>query len=83
MRLIAPHQVLEEEYEFLKDHLCKLNSPVVYAHNDLLLGNILHDSKRNTVTFIDYEYCGFNYQAFDVANHFAEFAGMSYLFSFL
>lgn len=25
--------------------------------------------------FIDYEYAGYNYQAFDIGNHFNEFAG--------
>lgn len=27
------------------------------------------------VKFIDYEYAGYNYQAFDIGNHFNEFAG--------
>lgn len=27
------------------------------------------------VTFIDFEYVAFNYQAFDIGNHFCEFAG--------
>ncbi|MEE6517620.1 hypothetical protein FKM82_027953 [Ascaphus truei] len=29
------------------------------------------------VRFIDYEYAGYNYQAYDIANHFNEFAGVS------
>lgn len=28
------------------------------------------------VTFIDFEYAAFNFQAFDIANHFCEFAGV-------
>lgn len=28
-----------------------------------------------TVKFIDYEYADYNYQAFDIGNHFNEFAG--------
>ena len=28
-----------------------------------------------SVKFIDYEYAGYNYQAFDIGNHFNEFAG--------
>ncbi|KAG7266340.1 hypothetical protein CRUP_027584 [Coryphaenoides rupestris] len=31
------------------------------------------------VRFIDYEYSSYNYQAFDIGNHFNEFAGMSEL----
>uniref|UniRef100_A0AAV2M399 ethanolamine kinase n=1 Tax=Knipowitschia caucasica TaxID=637954 RepID=A0AAV2M399_KNICA len=29
------------------------------------------------VRFIDYEYSSYNYQAFDIGNHFNEFAGMA------
>lgn len=47
----------------------------MFAHNDLLLGNVIYTESTNTVTFIDYEYSDFNYQAFDIANHFAEFVG--------
>jgi thiamine kinase-like enzyme len=28
------------------------------------------------VHFIDFEYVAYNYQAFDIANHFCEYAGM-------
>lgn len=28
------------------------------------------------VRFIDYEYSSYNYQAFDIGNHFNEFAGL-------
>ena len=52
-----------------------MDSPVVLCHNDLLLTNILFNEKENKVTFIDFEYASQNYQAFDIANHFAEFAG--------
>jgi len=27
------------------------------------------------VSFIDFEYIGYNYQAFDIGNHFCEYAG--------
>ena len=33
-------------------------------------------SLAGTLKFIDYEYASFNYQAFDIGNHFAEFAGI-------
>lgn len=73
--LIQPYEVLEKEYQILKKKLLKVDSPVVYAHNDLLLTNILYNRQQESVIFIDYEYTAFNYQAFDIANHFAEFAG--------
>lgn len=78
--LISPYVVLEKEYHLLENTLSKVNSPVVYAHNDLLLGNVLYNKEQDNVVFIDYEYTAFNYQAFDIANHFAEFAGNYILF---
>jgi len=48
----------------------------VLCHNDLLAGNILLTSKEinglleNRAVLIDYEYCMYNYRAFDIANHF-------------
>lgn len=73
--MIRPYSTLLHEYQTLKENLSKLNSPIVFCHNDLLLGNILHKREEKKVTFIDFEYADFNYQAFDIANHFAEFAG--------
>jgi len=77
--LIPSHATLEKEYQILKKTFLKTESPIVYAHNDLLLGNILYNQKQETVVFIDYEYTAFNYQAFDIVNHFLEFAG-NYIF---
>ena len=75
MELIPPKSKLEEEHASLKRELSALGSPVVFCHNDLLLANVIYNSKKKTVTFIDYEYSNVNYQAFDIGNHFAEFAG--------
>ncbi|KFO24376.1 Ethanolamine kinase 2 [Fukomys damarensis] len=70
-------EVLERELAWLKEHLSQLNSPVVFCHNDLLCKNIIYDSAKGCVQFIDYEYTGYNYQAFDIGNHFNEFAGVN------
>ncbi|XP_060525462.1 ethanolamine kinase 2 [Cylas formicarius] len=67
---------INQELELLRRELDRFNNDVVFCHNDLLLGNIIWNESSNHVTFIDYEYAGFNYQAFDIANHFAEFAGV-------
>nr|XP_035935423.1 ethanolamine kinase 2 isoform X3 [Halichoerus grypus] len=67
-------EVLEQELAWLKEHLSQLDSPVVFCHNDLLCKNIIYDSTKGHVRFIDYEYAGYNYQAFDIGNHFNEFA---------
>ena len=51
----------------------------VYAHNDLLAGNVLlldaDGTGRRRVQLIDYEYAGYNYCGYDLANHFCEYAG--------
>ncbi|XP_015339380.1 ethanolamine kinase 2 isoform X1 [Marmota marmota marmota] len=70
-------EVLEWELAWLKEHLSQLDSPVVFCHNDLLCKNIIYDSAKGHVRFIDYEYTGYNYQAFDIGNHFNEFAGVN------
>ncbi|XP_022173548.1 choline/ethanolamine kinase [Myzus persicae] len=65
-----------DETRWLKKHLSKLRSPVVFCHNDLQEGNIL--MKENdppgcrSLCLIDYEYCAYNYRGFDIANHFVE-----------
>lgn len=73
---ILRKEFLEREILFLEEHLCSLDSPVVFCHNDLLLKNILHDDETGKVSFIDYEYAAPNYQAFDIGNHFCEYAGL-------
>ncbi|XP_066906941.1 ethanolamine kinase 1 isoform X1 [Halyomorpha halys] len=68
-------EVLHSEMLFFEEKLSHSSSKVVFCHNDLLLANIIHDQGK--VTFIDYEYAGCNYQAYDIGNHFTEFAGVS------
>ncbi|XP_059060129.1 ethanolamine kinase [Achroia grisella] len=68
---------LRIEFERLKSHLIKTESPIVFAHNDLLLGNVIYNQHEGTIAFIDFEYAAYNYQAFDIANHFNEFVGLS------
>ncbi|KAJ4130653.1 hypothetical protein NW768_006189 [Fusarium equiseti] len=51
---------------------------LVFAHCDLLCANVIihqEDDTAPTVDFIDYEYATPSPAAFDVANHFAEWAG--------
>ncbi|TRY57405.1 hypothetical protein DNTS_026601 [Danionella cerebrum] len=85
---VPSQEVLEQEMMWMKEHLSQLGSPVVLCHNDLLCKNIIHNVKEGAVglslgyhhekghvRFIDYEYSSYNYQAFDIGNHFNEFAG--------
>ncbi|CAJ0967932.1 unnamed protein product [Ranitomeya imitator] len=74
---IPSMKVLEEELTWLQKYLPSLESPIVFCHNDLLCKNVIYNEEEGHVRFIDYEYAGFNYQAYDIANHFNEFAGVS------
>ncbi|KAF6216833.1 hypothetical protein GE061_001183 [Apolygus lucorum] len=68
-------QSLENEINYLQQNLEDVDLKVVFCHNDLLLSNIIHSDGK--VHFIDYEYADCNYQAFDIGNHFTEFAGVN------
>ncbi|RNA14177.1 choline kinase alpha isoform X2 [Brachionus plicatilis] len=61
---------LETEYKQLKKILKTLNSPVVFCHNDINVGNILKLPDKLMV--IDYEYGSYNFRGFDFGNHFCE-----------
>lgn len=74
--LIKPRSVLQNELVTLKEHLEAMKCPIVYAHNDLLVGNVIYNRSADKVTFIDHEYGMFNYQPYDVGNHFCEYAGV-------
>jgi len=56
--------------------ICGSSKPnVVFCHNDLLLANIMRNKTTGHIQLIDFEYGGSNYAAFDMANHFNEYAG--------
>jgi len=48
----------------------------VLCHGDLLAGNIVLDDRTKRMALIDYEFSAPNHRAFDIANHFCEYAGM-------
>jgi ethanolamine kinase len=78
---------LKKEVEAVEAAAVPLHSPIVFAHNDLLSGNIMIplDSTTNNststsiastnMTFIDFEYSGWAPRGFDLGNHFCEYAG--------
>lgn len=62
--------------QFVDDLASSLrNKPLVLCHNDLLAQNIIITPDRQAVRFIDFEYAAFNVPAYDLANHFCEYAG--------
>ncbi|CAK7343260.1 unnamed protein product [Dovyalis caffra] len=52
-----------------------LNAPVVFAHNDLLSGNLMLNDDEDKLYIIDFEYGSYSYRGFDIGNHFNEYAG--------
>lgn len=48
---------------------------LTFCHNDLVCGNVL--SSPDAFIIIDYEYAGFNFPEYDIANYFNEFAGLA------
>ena len=80
LRTIPTLEQLKQELAFLEGHVTSYTnthkSPVVFSHNDLLLGNIIYNESTEVIKFIDLEYAGANYQGYDIANHFNEFAGV-------
>ena len=71
---------LFKELEWLTGHLKNFKSPIVMCHNDLLLDNIVYDEEANAVHFIDFEYAGPNFAAYDIANHFNEISGIRIIY---
>lgn len=81
--------LIRKEVGILETELSKLDSPIVFAHNDLLSLNIVFHEKKgmhpfhilklifhlDLLNFIDYEYANYNYRGFDIANHFCEWTG--------
>ena len=85
IKLIPNKEELIKQVNYIKEYLINylnkssmLNN-IVFSHNDLLLANIIYDKTvedtSKQISFIDYEYSGYNYQAYDIANHFNEYAG--------
>ena len=65
-------KIIKEELIFMEENL-KNRSDIVLCHNDLLLKNFIKNEKG--IELIDFEYSGYNYRAFDIANHFNEWCG--------
>ncbi|CAG8682149.1 13198_t:CDS:2 [Ambispora leptoticha] len=66
---------------YLECEVAKINSPIVFCHNDLLYTNIIYQEPEKKVSFIDYEHGSFNYRGFDIGLHFINFAGFHFDYS--
>jgi len=78
--LPSPDQIRAQVSEVESIIRRSTTSPIVFCHNDLLLGNVVWNKEEGRTYFIDYEYGAFNYLAFDIANHFNEHTGTEAVF---
>ncbi len=54
---------------------CKtIASPIVLCHNDLHQGNLMIRKEDHSIILIDFEYASMSPRAYDIANHFCEWA---------
>mmetsp|Transcript_25518 Transcript_25518/g.42445 ORF Transcript_25518/g.42445 Transcript_25518/m.42445 type:complete len:372 (-) Transcript_25518:2530-3645(-) len=61
--------------DWLQDSVVPKDTKTAFCHNDVLAANVLVSSDMKDIQLIDFEYGGTNYVAFDIANHFNEYAG--------
>mmetsp|Transcript_10318 Transcript_10318/g.31557 ORF Transcript_10318/g.31557 Transcript_10318/m.31557 type:complete len:344 (-) Transcript_10318:2451-3482(-) len=73
MRSILPESP-EHYVNLLQQITEKTPSPIKFCHNDLQEGNIMVSTETDELTLIDFEYGGYNFAYFDIANYFAEYA---------
>ncbi|MBA0797227.1 hypothetical protein Gohar_007942 [Gossypium harknessii] len=66
---------VHKEATQLKELTELFSAPVVFAHNDLLSGNLMLNDEQDKLYIIDFEYGSYNYRGFDIGNHFNEYAG--------
>ena len=71
--LLEGYDILNELNHMKKD-VVPSDSKTCNCHNDLLAANIMK-SEDGHIQLIDFEYGGYNFLAFDIANHFNEYAG--------
>ena len=68
---------LRKEFQLMKELTANCGDlSCGFTHNDLLLENVIFNKQKEKISFIDYEYGGYNYLYFDIGNHFAEHAGV-------
>lgn len=67
---------IKKEYEVLKKHLLSLNASTGFCHNDIFSSTMYYDKKSKTTTFINYAIAGYNYEAYEIATHWFEYAGV-------
>lgn len=62
---------VEADVKIIVEMLPKVNSRIVFTHNDINRSNVMMRNSDTDVRLIDYEFSSYNYRAFDLGNHFA------------
>jgi len=73
-RSLLDLNTMEKELNWIRSIISD-ESVVGFCHNDLLPANVMKHESSGAVKLIDFEYGGVNFIAFDIANHFNEWAG--------
>ena len=60
-------KVINPIYQEIEKSFAEKPFPVVFSHNDCLAANFIFDEPNDTMSIIDWEYCGMNYYFFDLA----------------
>lgn len=66
---------LPAELDWLQESVVPKDTKTAFCHNDVLAANVMVSPDLKDIQLIDFEYGGSNYVAFDIANHFNEYAG--------
>lgn len=72
---VVTPETLRSLMEEIKSFVDAKNLPVAFCHNDLNSENIIQNN--DDIFVIDFEYADFNFRAFDLGNHFCEWAGVA------
>ncbi|KAJ2233663.1 hypothetical protein IWW45_004010 [Coemansia sp. RSA 485] len=72
MEILNNWSKVEQAVDKMRRAIEVSGSPVVFAHDDLQYGNILKLQGTDELVVVDFEYAGYNYRGFDIANHFCE-----------
>ncbi|KAJ2659396.1 hypothetical protein IWW48_003543 [Coemansia sp. RSA 1200] len=65
---------LKQAVEKYRAYLENSRSPIVFAHNDVQYSNILQLEGTGELVLVDFEYSGYNYRGYDIANHYMSWA---------
>uniref|UniRef100_T1JEU3 ethanolamine kinase n=1 Tax=Strigamia maritima TaxID=126957 RepID=T1JEU3_STRMM len=68
--------VLLKEYDIVKSHALSVGSEYVFCHGDLKPENMVWNPDKSQITFVDWECCGMEWQAYEIAYHFLRYTGM-------